>query len=115
MESVNVSDADLQPQEPQPKQPDSPEVVEVKEDLGNYKALSALVDSEGGKIVFRTLQKDIAADVETIISLYNGDEMALRCAVVKLKVDYNMYRLLRNADPNVKLAEEKLSELLKSE
>lgn len=112
MESVNVSDAQLAPNAD--ALPPSAEVLEVKEDLGNYKALSALADSEGGKLLLTNLQNDIAADVTSIMSLFRGEELALRCAVAKLVADFSLYRVLRNADENVKLADEALAELLKN-
>lgn len=118
MERVNVSDSQFEPKDDavvEPKLPDSPEVIQIKEDLGDYKALSSLADSEGGRLLLTNLRKDIASDVESIMGLFRGADLDLRCAVAKLVADFNMYRVLRNADENVKLADEALAELLKSE
>jgi len=53
--------------------------------------------------------------VESIISLVKADEVSLRVAVAKLMSDLTIYRLLVNAEENVKITEEELEALLQSE
>jgi len=91
----------------------SPEAQEIKADLDRYKGLGALADSAGGKELTRLLRKDMATDIETIMALFRGDEMELRCAVAKLISHLGVYRVLLNADENAKLASDALEELLK--
>jgi len=91
----------------------SPEAQEIKADVDEFKALAAMADSTGGKYLAIRMRKDIATDVETIMALYRGDEMELRCTVAKLISHLALYRLLLNADENAKLASDALDELLK--
>lgn len=87
----------------------------VINDLEKFKALEAVSESEGGKILIDTLKGDIRDDIETIMSLFKGDEMELRCAVAKLKSDLTLLRVLLRSKENVKLTEEELQRLTEIE
>lgn len=98
-----------------PEKPDSPQVKEVKDDLGTFKAIEAITHQEGGKILMSRMKDEIRDDIESILSLARGAEMDLRTAVIKLKADLNLYRVLKRSKANVRLAEEELSKLLEDE
>lgn len=91
---------------------DTPEKKEMLDDLDRYKALDAIVNQEGGKVLLATFRTIIAQDVENILSLFRGEEMALRCAVAKLQVDLSFFRVLIRAKENAKLTEEALEKLM---
>ena len=101
--------------EPLETQGDSPQIKEVKDDLDKYAALSAIANQQGGKILVDGLKTDITNDVETIISLFRGEEMELRCTIAKLKADLTLYRVLIHAEQNATLAKEELTKLLELE
>lgn len=90
-------------------------VEEVRDDVKRYKAIAAIADQEGGKILITSLRTDIADGVETILSLLRGDEIDIRCAIAKLKSDIALYRVLLRASENAKLSEGELNKLLEIE
>lgn len=94
------------------KKLDTPEIQEVKDDLGKFKALAALSNQEGGKILLEAQKSAITDSIELIMSLFRGEEMLLRCAVAKLIANLDLYRVLKRAEQNAKLTEEELSRLL---
>ncbi len=94
---------------------DSPEVASVKDDLGAYMAVEGLASTEGGKVLLLNLQRTVASDVETVISLFRGSDVDLRCAVAKLSADLTLYRVLKRAPENARLAKEELAKLLEIE
>jgi hypothetical protein len=94
---------------------DPPAVKEVKDDLDKYQSLAAVANLPGGKLLIDGLKTDIANDVEAIISLFSGEEIAIRCAIAKLKADLALYRVLIRAEENVRLAKDELSKLLEDE
>lgn len=87
----------------------------VQEDIDKYKAIAAIAEQEGGKILVAGLKEDIAADIENILSLFRGEDMDLRCAVAKLKADLALYRILKRSPENAKLAVGALEKLLEIE
>ncbi len=96
-------------------EPESPEVKEVRDDLSKYASLSAILDQDGGKLLINTLKQEIADSVQTIVGLFQGDEMHLRTEVARLQAHLNLYRALKRSPLNAKLAEEELSKLLESQ
>lgn len=97
------------------QKPDSPQVKEVKVDLKRAAALEAVANSEGGQIILDSIRRDITDDIETVMSLFKGAEMDLRCAVAKLKGDLALYRILKRAPEGAKLTRDELSRLLEEE
>jgi hypothetical protein len=87
----------------------------LKEQLGKYKDLDILTESDGGKVLLTALRKQIANDVETIASLLKAPEMELRTAVAKLTTNLGVYRTLTNAKQNAIITEEELTALLSRE
>ena len=88
---------------------------DVVDDIHKFKAITAIANQEGGKILIDNLREDIKTDVEGIIGLFRGDEIELRCAIAKLKADLGLYRVLIRAEDNAKLAEEALAKFLEIE
>lgn len=88
---------------------------DVQEDIDKHKAIAAIAEQEGGKILIEGLKASIAGDVETILSLFRGEEMNLRCAVAKLHADLSLYRILKRAPEYAKIAEGALEKLLQAE
>lgn len=97
------------------KKPDSPQVKEVREDVEKYKAIEAVLNQEGGKILMSALRSDILTNVEGVISLLKAPEIELRTAVAKLAVNLNFYRALKRSSESAILASEALSKLLEEE
>lgn len=97
------------------KKPLSPQAKEVLEDVDKYRAIAAILNQEGGKILVESIKSDILRDVDVILGLFKGPEMDLRAAVAKLSVDLNLFRALKHAPENATLAEEALSKLLEEE
>lgn len=95
-----------------PQKPDTPEIKEAKDDLDRAKAIAAVMNQEGGKLLLGALREDILSDVESLISLFKAPETELRVAVLKLRADLNMYRVLKRASESATLIEEALSKLL---
>jgi hypothetical protein len=87
----------------------------LQNQLAKFKGLDVLAHTDGGKTLLASLRRSIANDVESIISLVKADEVSLRVAVAKLMSDLTIYRLLVNAEENVKITEEELEALLQSE
>lgn len=102
-------------EEPQQIKEESTEVKGVKKDLADFMAVEGLANSEGGKVLIENLKISIAADVETIISLFKGSEMDIRCAIAKLSSHLTLYRILKRAPENARLAKEELSKLLEED
>lgn len=94
---------------------ESAEVKAVKKDLGDYMAVEGLAQTEGGKVLVNSLVDSICSNVESILSLVKSPELELRCAVMKLASNLNMYRILKRAPENARLAKEELSKLLEED
>ncbi len=102
-------------EESQENKQESAEVKSVKKDLGDYMAVEGLAQTEGGKVLVNSLVDSICSNVESILSLVKSPEMELRYAVMKLASNLNMYRILKRAPENARLAKEELSKLLEED
>lgn len=85
---------------------------EVESDISNFKAIEAVVNQEGGKIIVSNLEKDIINSVETVCASDKLSDMELRIAVIKLRTNLAMLRMLKRAPKNRVMAEEALLKLL---
>lgn len=85
---------------------------EILDDIGKYKAIEALLNFEGGKLLVETAHKDIVNSMDLLASSYktatHADLIAL-CA--NLKANLDMLRVFKNAKTNRELAEEALKSL----
>jgi len=81
---------------------------ELLADLATFKALDAIVDQEGGKILVKNLEKDFITQLEVVMSLCSDDELKLRTAVIKMKATLDILRALKRAKKNAKEPQEYL-------
>lgn len=81
---------------------------ELLADLGTFKALDAIAEQEGGKILVKNLEKDFVTQLEVAISLCSDDEMKLRTAVIKMKATLDILRALKRSKKNAKELQEYL-------
>lgn len=95
-----------------PKRKRTEQEKEVENDISNFKAIEAVVNQDGGKIIVSGLQKDIIGSIETICASDKLSDMELRIAVIKLRTNLSMLRLLKRAPKNRVMAEEELIRLL---
>jgi hypothetical protein len=85
----------------------------VRKDIGNYSALESLKNTEGGKILINSLQKDIIGAIDAIVSKYKSCELNEMIAwAAKLSTSLAIYRSLNRATKNKKLALIELEALL---
>lgn len=90
----------------------TPEQKAVQEDIDKYHAINAIANQEGGKVLIKSLEADVVAGVETIISLYKGNEMELRSTIAKLSANLNLLRVFKRAAKNEKEMRKELATLL---
>ena len=84
------------------------EKEELLSELGTFKALDAIIEQEGGKILVKNLEKDFVAQLEIAMSLCSEDEMKLRAAIIKMKATLDILRALKRAKKNAKELQEYL-------
>ncbi len=88
----------------------------IKKDLGKYKALKTLSESEGGKHLSDACLKTIVSTIEMIA--YTGKPLKIEeyiSLAAKLSEQMSMYRVLINAKKNVELTTEALKIALEEE
>lgn len=86
---------------------------EIEEDIGQYKSIESLANLEGGKILITSLGKDIVSGIEIILSTYKqASHIELLAVIAKLQSDLGIYRVLKRAGRNKKMAQEELQKLL---
>jgi len=90
----------------------TPEQKAVQDDLDKYHAINAIANQEGGKILIKSLESDVVAGVETVISLYKGDEMELRSTIAKLSANLSLLRVFKRAVKNEEELRKELVALL---
>ena len=86
----------------------SEEKKELLADLGTFKALDAVLEQEGGKILVKNLEKDFITQLEVVMSLCSDDELKLRTAVIKMKAVLDILRALKRSKKNAKELQEYL-------
>ena len=86
----------------------SEEKNELLADLGTFKALDAVLEQEGGKILVKNLEKDFITQLEVVMSLCSDDELKLRTAVIKMKAVLDILRALKRSKKNAKELQEYL-------
>lgn len=97
----------------EPKTEPTEEQIEVTEERDRYAVLSALNDSEGGKILVEGLKNDIVAVINKITSEYTTmkhDQLVFAC--VELKGKRELLLTLTNATANKDVYDEQLKELV---
>jgi len=84
---------------------------EIEEDIKKYKAISAIANQDGGKLLIESLRKDIKRDIDIILSLFDGEELKLRMAVVSLKKNLSLLKVLVGSQANFEMAQEALKSI----
>lgn len=90
----------------------TPEQKAVEDDFKKYQAINAIANQEGGKVLIKSLESDVVAGVDMIISLYKGDEMELRTTIAKLSANLNLLRVFKRAIKNEDELRKELATLL---
>lgn len=88
-------------------------VLPIIEDLETYASLDSLANSEGGKVLIKTLTDDVFATIDTLCITYkkaSQAELQALCAVLQVNLD--LLRAIRNAPKNKALARIALDEQL---
>lgn len=84
---------------------------EILKDIKTHKAITALGNQEGGEILISTLKKEVKRDIDIITSLYNDDEIKLRTAVISLRKDLSLLKLLTGSKKLLDIALEALEKV----
>ena len=85
----------------------------VQDDIGKASALEAVKNSEGGKILLASLQKDILSCIDILTSKFSTlshIELVAFCA--KLSERLTLFRAISRSSKNKKLAIEELDVIL---
>lgn len=88
------------------------EQLEVEQQIADFKAIAAIAEQDGGKLIIQTVEKDVLSSIERLISLETATDTELRIAAMKLRVNLAMWRTLKRAPENQRLAEEELLKIL---
>lgn len=88
------------------------EELDIEKDISNFKAITAVANQEGGKLLISAIERDILTSVETLCQSDKATEIELRAAAIKLRVNLSMWRLLKGAPASQKIAEDALKDLL---
>jgi hypothetical protein len=89
---------------------------DVIKDIQKFSAIDAVSNTAGGKIIVKSLQKDIVSSIDELSSKYKTSshlEMIALCA--RLSERLTMLRVLTKAKKLKKLAQEELQFLLDEE
>jgi len=90
----------------------SQEIIDIEEELSNFKELSSIKDSKAGKLLIKSLQRDISSTLATILTLYKeGTESHLRAMCAKLDSDSALLLVFTNAEKNRDQAQEILDSM----
>ncbi len=85
----------------------------IKEDVEKMKALSAIPNTEGGKILIDSLGRDVVGSVESLIGGYKeASDTKLRATIAKLQADLGLLRVLTRAEENSRVAQDALKAFL---
>lgn len=89
----------------------------VKKEVDTYAAIEAVSNLQGGKILIKSLKKDIVASIDTIISRSKSatNLAELMAPAIALGERLAMLRTLKRATKNKKFALRELEEILKDE
>lgn len=91
-------------------------IDDVKKDIRKYSSIDAVSNSEGGKIVVSSLQKDIVSVIDDLASKYKTSshvELIALCATLQARLA--LLRVLVRSRKLKKIALEELDFLLKEE
>lgn len=85
---------------------------EIKQDLEKYSALSALKNSEGGKILIEALENDCRSVIDELrIKCRELSHIEMISLCLKLNEKLNILRTLNNAEKNRDLVKEEFDKI----
>ena len=88
-------------------------VKEVESDIDKYKSISSLKNLDGGKLLVRSLESDVASSVNILLGSYkSANHVELLSIIAKLDSNLSLLRVLVNSDKNLELATEELTRIL---
>ena len=88
----------------------------ITKEINKYAAIEAMVNSEGGQLIIKSLKKDIKSCIDEMISKYrSASHTELIATSAKLAERITMYRTLTGSSQLKKIASKDLEELLKEE
>ncbi len=95
------------------KKEDLPEESQgLLDELGNYKALDALKNSDGGKFLVENMRDSIVFEVNTLVAGYKDmPELEIRARLAKLSIYIPLVQTLVRAKPNADGLKEQLIKL----
>lgn len=86
---------------------------EIKKDIEKYKSLEILSESDGGKLLVNTVNKDLINSIEWLANNYkNASQSELVGYCASIQSNLAILRVLRNAKSNTSLAEDALRQEL---
>lgn len=91
----------------------NPEIADMVDDLGKISAITVIGDSQGGKILVKSLVSDVVGNVDTLCAKYSTlslQEFISLCADMKSKLD--LIRVITRARKNKKSLEAMIGETL---
>lgn len=92
---------------------ESTQKEDVEKDVNKYKSISALRDSEGGKILLASTLDDAASAIDEICSNYKKlSHTEFISLGAKLQTNISLARVLLRARKNAKMASEVLKNLV---
>lgn len=90
------------------------DIQDIKGEVKKFKAIEAVGNSEGGKLIIASVLRDIDSSIATLIGKYkSASDSELRAACASLEANYNLYNLLSGASENKKIAMQDLKEAQK--
>lgn len=95
------------------KQLSKDEIEDLKEDLKKALAVKSIKDTEGGKILLKSLMQDITTSITMITLGYESmphTRFIGEAALLKSNID--LYRAISNADDNIEFMQNLLAEAL---
>lgn len=95
------------------KQLSNDEIEDVKEDLKKALAVKSIKDTDGGKMLLKSLMQDISTSITMITLGYESmphTRFIGEAALLKANID--LYRAISNSDDNIQFLENLLAEAL---
>ena len=92
--------------------PKSEELIMNEDILDNYKALDALKESKGGKVLVAFSQNAIDIEVNWLVNNYKtADEIEMRARIANIASAQNNISMIANAKDNAEVTEEQIKSL----
>jgi hypothetical protein len=93
-----------------------PKSKEIIKDLDKFKGIAVIADMDGGKLIRKTLRKDLLTSIRVVSNKFkelSHAELLAHCAIIKSNI--NLLDVFSVAKSNAKLLEEELEKALEEE